>query len=235
MCAIIGVYCQSKIDDLDFIIKRLFEESQIRGKHATGYSIVSGDKIKTFIEPKPAKDFINKHFFSDKEVKLIGHCRYSTSDIEYNQPIFNDHISIVHNGVITQSSPDKWKELYGYRCQGKNDSELILQSYRHGDNPLEVFENSSMAVIALSPYSFIFYRNGSRPLWYCHYKGGTFVSSTRDILKRVFGNDMITEKCHCGSEYFIDETGEVVCTNEPIKLNDLQVNLQCSNYYNIIH
>ena len=56
---------------------------------------------------------------------MIGHCRYSTSDLQYNQPIYNDDYSIAHNGVVSQEMPERWKELYGYDCKTKNDSELI--------------------------------------------------------------------------------------------------------------
>ena len=96
MCAVIGaIIYQADADDLERV-KKLFLESQIRGLHATGISWYKNKAIHTIKQPVSADVFFNHpiHGISleDKidengNLHIIGHCRYSTSDIFYNQPI----------------------------------------------------------------------------------------------------------------------------------------------------
>jgi asparagine synthetase B (glutamine-hydrolysing) len=118
----------------------------------------------------------------DGNLYLIGHCRYSTSDLEFNQPMFCQGKSIVHNGVITQELPENWKELYGYDCITKNDSELVL----HSNDPLREFSHMSMGVVELYKQKKIrFYRNGKRPLYLTSIPSGCIITSTADIAIRA--------------------------------------------------
>lgn len=190
MCAIIGAVLYNPTNDDFDLLKDLFIQSSIRGLHATGYSYVKAGVVETRKGPEDATTFLRNKYFRDcvdnDALHLIGHCRYSTSDLEYNQPIATKKLSIVHNGVISQEPPDSWKELYGYDCETKNDSELILQSIKAGNSPLKEFHNASMAVCELhANKSFHFYRNGKRPLYYALYKDGIIVSSTKNILERT--------------------------------------------------
>jgi asparagine synthetase B (glutamine-hydrolysing) len=117
---------------------------------------------------------------------MIGHCRYSTSDLEFNQPIANENLSVVHNGVITQELPEKWKELYGYDCETKNDTELILHTAEDCISPLIRWKDSSLAVIELHVDKVIrFYRNGKRPLYFTSISNGCIITSTADVPKRA--------------------------------------------------
>ena len=68
MCGIIGVVGQPTPSTMG-TVARLFKESQIRGKHATGISYLFNNNIKTIIEPLPSKEFILKHF--DAEYTLF--------------------------------------------------------------------------------------------------------------------------------------------------------------------
>lgn len=192
MCAILGaILNQPSETDWD-IVKKVFLESSIRGLHATGASFLLHwrNGITSFIEPVPAEKFIQIHL--EKSVKeflnedgnlyMIGHCRYSTSDLEYNQPIYNDQYSIAHNGVVSQEMPEKWKDLYGYECKTRNDSELILHSLTSGKSPLEEFPESSMAVAELHATKKLrFYRNGKRPVYFTHMPNGYIITSTENI------------------------------------------------------
>lgn len=180
MCAIIGGDVDLTEDNLD-IIKKLFVESRIRGKHATGVSYFK-DGIQTISDPIPADEFILKYnpldWVSNGRIKFIAHCRYSTSDIRFNQPIANSTKSIVHNGVVTQDPPEMW-DRYGYDLETTNDSELIW----HSSEPLVEFPDASMAVLELHSNGTIrWYRNSKRPLYYS--KEG-FIMSTKDIGLRA--------------------------------------------------
>lgn len=193
MCAVIGaIFYRPTADDLESI-KRVFLESRIRGMHATGISYTQDGEVKTIKEAIPAHEFVDRYMqdmtsFIDTNgrLALIGHCRYSTSDLEFNQPLANSEVSIVHNGVITQELPENWKGLYGYDCETKNDTELLLHTIKDDKSPLKVYGNSSLAVIELySNQSVRFYRNGKRPLYLTTVSNGFLITSTMNIARRA--------------------------------------------------
>ena len=99
------------------MLHRVFLESRIRGMHATGLSYVKANSIVTQKLPVSADKFpfdFESYLNEDGNLYLVGHCRYSTSDLEYNQPIANERVSVVHNGVITQELYEDWELLHGY-------------------------------------------------------------------------------------------------------------------------
>lgn len=197
MCAIIAFIIKNPtIKDFD-LLKRIFLESKIRGRHSTGISYINkmgnlekksiyGDSIK-FINEILVKyeDFID----NQGNFHIIGHCRYSTSNLNYNQPLCNNLKSIVHNGVITQEPYNKWEKLYNIKCHTENDSEILL----YEDNPIKKFKKSSLATCTLlNNGELSFYRNGKRPLYFCKHDRGIIVVSTKDIAKR---SGIESEKC----------------------------------------
>lgn len=179
MCAVLGV--SGKVDSQ--VIRRLFLESQIRGRHATGVSYYKEGKVHTIKEPLPAEKFLEKHdpkdWYEGDEIVMIGHCRYSTSDLEFNQPIANDQSSIVHNGVISQEMPDRWKQLYNIDCETRNDTELLFHS-----SP-EDWPDASIAAVFLTGKEMTWTRNGKRPLWFTSLEECDIITSTNDIAVRA--------------------------------------------------
>ena len=197
MCAVIGTVLQSpSLKDFE-ALKRVFIESKIRGMHATGISFLPhwSDKVVTIKEAIPSDKFVELHMHNDNfkdflnadgNLYLIGHCRYSTSDLEYNQPISNESISVVHNGVITQELPENWEELYGYKCTTKNDTELLLHTVEAGKSPLKEWADESLAVCELYATKKVrVYRNGKRPLYLTSMPNGGIITSTADIANRA--------------------------------------------------
>jgi len=189
MCSVIGVIIKEPRAEDFLMLHRVFLESKIRGMHATGISYVKHGKIITEKRPVPADEFpfnFPSYVNEDGSLYLIGHCRYSTSDLEFNQPIANENLSVVHNGVITQELPEKWKELYGYDCKTKNDTELILHTAEDCISPLVRWKDSSLAVVELHVDKVIrFYRNGKRPLYLTSISNGCIITSTADVIKRA--------------------------------------------------
>ena len=189
MCSVIGAIIKEPRAEDFLMLHRVFLESKIRGMHATGISYVKHGKIITEKKPVPADEFpfnFPSYVNEDGSLYLIGHCRYSTSDLEFNQPIANENLSVVHNGVITQELPEKWKELYGYDCETKNDTELILHTAEDCISPLVRWKDSSLAVIELHVDKVIrFYRNGKRPLYLTSISNGCIITSTADVPKRA--------------------------------------------------
>lgn len=189
MCAVVGVILQNpSLEDFN-LLKRVFLESKIRGMHATGISYVKSNSVITEKLPVPADQFpfnFADYVNEDGNLYLIGHCRYSTSDLEYNQPIANGNVSVVHNGVVSQEMPENWKELYGYDCVTKNDTELLLHTIEEGKSPLVEWADESLAVCELHANKTLrVYRNGKRPLYLTSKENGSIITSTKDIASRA--------------------------------------------------
>jgi len=212
MCGVIGVYLTDVTKEDIALVERIFRETMIRGKHATGVTYSTADGLKTIKEPIPVTEFLEKYsiedFVFDDTLKLIGHIRYSTSDLRYNQPFQGDGISIAHNGVISQD-PDIWE----YKTRTLNDSELILRCIEAGDHPLEVYKDRSMSVVSIEEDRLHAFRNHERPLWRAERWNGCIFASTQDILARAgvaFGvskcDPMIHYKYDVYSGLIADET-----------------------------
>jgi len=186
MCAIIGIKCED-VELSQFVMSELLIQSQIRGKHATGISYVDSGKIKTITKPISSKQFVKQGFVPEASL-MIGHCRYSTSDIQYNQPISNAGMSIVHNGVITQESFESWQKHFGYNeddFKTRNDTELLLKCYQAGHNPFHEFPNASIAAGILQADKIICLRNNTRPLWLMISEYFIGFASTENIIERT--------------------------------------------------
>jgi glutamine phosphoribosylpyrophosphate amidotransferase len=185
MCGIVGAILIEPSQQNLSLLGRVFFESRIRGKHATGIAYVKNNQVVIDRRPVPANQFpfdFESYLNEDGNLYLIGHCRYSTSDLEYNQPIGNDTKAIVHNGVITQELPENWKSIYGYDTVTKNDSELVL----HSEDPLREFSHMSMGVCEINAdKSLKVYRNGKRPLYLSYLPNGYIITSTSDIARRA--------------------------------------------------
>jgi len=211
MCGVIGVHIHDfKLEDVD-LVRNLFQQSQIRGKHATGVTYFNGQELVTEKEPVPASEFMKHRDVSDwlynndmdgkLSLTLIGHIRYSTSDLRFNQPfqgnVDSTQVAIAHNGVLSQEAVETWD----YDTETANDSEMILRCIEAGDHPLEKFADRSMAVTYLStmtraetnaPFAMLHgFRNHERPLYMSNTKRGLIFASTSDILVRSGVKDTI--------------------------------------------
>lgn len=197
MCAVIGAFLENPSSEDLLTLANVFRESSIRGLHATGLSWVRDNRIHTMISATSAGKFVEAFDLKntineDGNLYLIGHCRYSTSDLNYNQPLWDESLAIVHNGVVSQEMPEKWKDLYGYDCKTRNDSELILHTIKAKKSPLVEFADASMAVIELyAEKKLRFYRNGKRPIYFTSLPNGGIITSTKDIAVRSNLNNSI--------------------------------------------
>jgi asparagine synthetase B (glutamine-hydrolysing) len=151
--------------------------------------------VNTFKQPLPADEFLKEVKFektlNQGTMSFIGHARYSTSDLEFNQPISDSTLALVHNGVVTQADPSQWKEKYGMNFLTRNDSEILFNYLKKGQWPDTHLNAASEAWFTLdSTNKMLAYRNGKRPLWYALFYDfkkaphGTVVASTRNILLR---------------------------------------------------
>lgn len=226
MCAVIGaVLGRPTIEQFNTLLN-VFHESSIRGLHATGLSYVKFGQVHTIKEPISAKQFqFNFHDYinEDGNLYLVGHCRYSTSDLEFNQPIANSELSICHNGVVTQELPDHWKSLYGYDCETRNDSELLLHTVIAGKSPLDVWGDESLSVCELhSDKTLRVYRNGKRPLYQTKLENGFVFTSTKDIAARSGLPVDATTKLSLNEYVTVVTPDRIVTHIEPKPNQDLQ-------------
>ena len=207
MCGIIGFKSKKFLDMKE--VQGFLLQSKIRGQHATGIAWVEDKQLKYKIVPDPATDL---EIPKIKTKLLIGHCRYSTSSLEYNQPIVYDNMAVVHNGVISQADPKTWEKKYGLKCRGKNDSELILRQMQRDEHPYDLGGSIACIVIDNSGKTPILYwfRNEYRPLYHTYtnkyeptghgqFKDlgtKTFIlASTKDIFKRMGYDDAELVQC----------------------------------------
>lgn len=191
MCGVIGCTILNFSESDVPLVEGLFRETMIRGKHATGVSYVKGGVVVTHTQPLPADEFIKQQNIldwknEDGNLYFVGHIRYSTSDLRFNQPISNPDVAVSHNGVISQEPPEQWESMYGLKTTTANDSELILRAIENGDNPLEKFKESSMAVCSIQKNKVLNgYRNDLRPMYISYSDRMVVFTSTVNIPLRA--------------------------------------------------
>jgi glutamine phosphoribosylpyrophosphate amidotransferase len=227
MCGVLGIAIKNFTKKDHDLVRGLFIQSMIRGKHATGVSYVKNGIVNTVKEPIPANEFISKQNLNewvneDGSLYCIGHIRYSTSDLRYNQPFATDRLGIVHNGVISQEPRDTWEETYGFETETANDSELILRALEQHKNPLQTFPNASMAVCTIEADKTITaFRNNERPLYCSIDERYSIFTSTKDIAKRSGLTN--TKKCSMFNLYKIERMHTLkYIPFEKINAEDLQ-------------
>lgn len=196
MCGVIGVSLTDVTEADLTLVKRVLEQTQIRGMHASGavwYNPSGMVRIKVGVPIKKlSRELIDwDRVVESGNIKMIAHARYSTSDMEYHQPLASKTLFMAHNGVITQEPPETWKETYGYDFDTRNDSEILLKKLTSGDTPSDCaasLSSSSIAVVTIDRNGTVFgWRNSLRPLWRTDLHNGFILTSTRDIMLRASG------------------------------------------------
>jgi len=197
MCGVVGAKISSpKNSDIE-LLKRVFLETEIRGKHASGVAWFNGKDISIVSKPITISEFLKDFSFEqcivNDELSLIGHIRYSTSDLKFNQPIGDNEFCIVHNGVISQEGPENWDKRYSYKT--RNDTEILWNCLKNNRNYNEDYKGCSVSVVSLDKDGNISNsRNGLRPQWKGTLENGYIIASTRNILKRAGFKDESIEK-----------------------------------------
>ena len=192
MCGIIGYHGPRTPDALRWIEEMILEASR-RGTHATGLAYLEDGELCICNEPLPAKEFLDHYDLrgiapNEKKLSFVAHTRYSTSDLDWNQPLEDEECALVMNGVISQDEPDNWPvSIYEYEpYRTRNDVEVALRFAKlgqRGEMPgsfaiLELWQDGKMYA----------YRNAHRPLYWTSAQGGDFFfASTEDIITRVLG------------------------------------------------
>jgi len=224
MCGVLGIYLQNAQEEDLALVENLFYESQIRGKHSTGLSYITETGLVTVRDRIPAEEFFQKFdlfdaLHSNGNLYMIGHTRYSTSDLKYPQPLASENIAISHNGVISQEPKEDWF----YKCETNNDSELVLRSLENDSHPFIDFPTASMAVCALDSKnnSLTAFRNHERPLWYSMHERGIIFTSTSDVARRAGLRDI----------HKTDQLHNYVVEKDQMKVYDCTVPFNIKNIF----
>lgn len=196
------------------LFEAMLVQSQIRGKHATGVSWVSENKVKIFKSPVPAKDFIGTlkwlQVAGTYPTEMIGHCRYSTSGQDH-QPVGIPGMSLVHNGIVSMGDKVAIERQYDVKIESDNDSEIILRKMNdaYEGQQFEAMAGEFDEVDALAwglrdlydhgtpiyalatldeQRQILMARDHVRPLWFYYIKEWELMgfASTEDIIRRTF-------------------------------------------------
>jgi glutamine phosphoribosylpyrophosphate amidotransferase len=202
MCGIVGVSLTNVTEEDISLVKRIFRETQIRGMHASGVAYHNGSALVREIAPVPISELTDNLDWSDisssGDLKMIAHARYSTSDMEFHQPLGDSNLYMAHNGVITQESPETWEKTYGYNFCTRNDSEILLKFITSGYTSSGVntrLNGASISVVTIDSDGVVSgWRNSLRPLWRTDLPSGYILTSTRDIVSRASGNTLTPVK-----------------------------------------
>jgi len=204
MCGVVGASLDrvSK-SDID-LVSRVFLETEIRGKHASGFAWFDGKRLHHRKEGIPISEHLENFDIGscvfDGKLRMIGHIRYSTSDLLYHQPIGDNSSFIVHNGVVTQEDPENWEAHYGIRCSTKNDSEILFHHLKTSSDIEGKFPKASYALLRLTEDGISYRRNGLRPLYIASLDNGRIFASTFNILLRAGVESSRIQKVECDNE-----------------------------------
>lgn len=188
MCGVVA-YIGDK--PINFNLARLYEESLIRGLHAFGAAVYSGERqeIKRALIPIPIQAIIEE--FSGGAILL--HSRYSTSGdwevLENNQPVFMNDIALVFNGVLSMKAKTEMEQEFEVQLETENDGELFIKMLNDARQPsnwiYELKGSFAGAWLDFQRKCVFIFRNERRPLWFCKFPEGIVYASTADIFRRA--------------------------------------------------
>lgn len=183
MCGLLGFIGQINKDnrtEVNELITAIFNETETRGKHASGYaSLVNKDRNISYSKlPVKASLFTDHDIYYNKmwyrnPSMFIGHCRYATSgkpEINKNNHPFSadeGNLWMVHNGTCCGLKSEIPKHMVNSDC----DSEYILrivEKYGWNDGIQKVVNstaNFSLIFMDKKEKKIRFVRNKERPLY----------------------------------------------------------------------
>lgn len=187
MCGIVAFHGPRSAEALD-LVQGCLLQAAVRGTHATGLAWLEGGELHMERAPVSAVDFV-KHYDlgrlapDEERLSVVAHTRYSTSDLAWNQPLDDEDLALVMNGVISQDAPERWPLVEQKPYRTGNDAEVAMRYARLGRRG---HMPGSFAIVELwSGGEMLAYRNAYRPLYAAPAAGGALVSSTLDMLRRV--------------------------------------------------
>jgi glutamine phosphoribosylpyrophosphate amidotransferase len=217
MCGIIGYHSLRPLVSHFGLIIDLFLQSKIRGLHAFGIAYYLNSQLCHFKSTK--LDDVLNHIRSFKQFPnmLIGHCRYTTCDGDWdnnvnNQPTVAYDMAHVFNGVISMESQAVYEKQFGHKYETGNDGEIIMRWLKDGGTAESFFggKKYSYAGIWLKDGKIFAFRNPSRPMWCVKSEEFTIVGSTKDIFNRATQGTMKPHPVVCNKTFELQDI-EIQC------------------------
>lgn len=222
MCGIVGYVCNKKHAAKAFeLFTRLMEESQVRGKHASGIAWVERERLWVHKEPVPSRTLVRTAWWQGVKAHaptaIVGHCRYSTSGDwaanTNNQPLASARLALVHNGLVSMAERGRVEQQYKVRLRTANDSEVLLRRVEkaQGDvaKALEAVYRVEAPIFALGLLDagggLRVVRDHLRPLWLFRIEalGLTGFASTKDIVDRALKGLGLRYKAWAAEPYVV--------------------------------
>lgn len=191
MCGLLSLYLSK--DHKNFhsrqeLINRLFVLSQSRGVDATGATIhdINRNIVELYKEPLRASDFIKTKDFQRACAKLtssfalMGHIRLATNGsnayTENNQPISNNKIACVQNGIVTNLE----------QITGLSDKEYELDTYAM----MHIFESAL---------------EQSKDIWSATRDLFSKIEGENTLILHLFEQNKLLHATNSGTLYYIND------------------------------
>ena len=177
MCGVFGLQIKNEEKlNVRELTSLLFKISQARGNDASGLCIkysgknniikkgVSGERLSKSKDFKTLFDNLEKS--GENHISLIGQCRLATNGEtffeENNQPVINEKICLIHNGIILNAN-----QILENKISSSSDSilfaEIIKNSYQNTKNFYDSFNKLNKEING--SYSIAFFDNISENLY----------------------------------------------------------------------
>lgn len=203
MCGIYGVFQKNNSLKKSDIIS-LANSAQVRGIDSAGIIYQTGNDINIKKRDFGSLALIKETANYSKSCFIAGHSRLITNDVSSNQPVINEDLIVIHNGIITNYM-EIWDQI-GLQPKTGLDSELIpalfslysSQGLTEDEAVKKIFSvcEGIISAVLLAPRSnkvYLISNNGS--LYYGYKEDSIFVASESFSLtslkvqevKQVFG------------------------------------------------
>lgn len=210
MCGIFGVVASnnSKIsaNSLNRLMKKLFEQSETRGKDASGVLAIVSDEILIFKQAQRASvmlktqsfaevmDHAQRSFVAGNVFAMAGHTRMVTNGSEdnenNNQPVVKDDMVLLHNGIIVNDL-ELWEKHPECHRQYQVDTEvfgaLLTEGVRVGELMPSAIRQAFGSIQGANTIAAI--NSGTEHIWLGTSNGSLYYWSEPTLGMSMFGSE----------------------------------------------
>jgi glutamine---fructose-6-phosphate transaminase (isomerizing) len=210
MCGIFGVVASDNnkisVRTLNRLVKKLFEQSETRGKDASGVLAVDLDEILIFKQAQRASvmlktrsfakvmDHAEQSFGAGKTFAIAGHTRMVTNGSEdnenNNQPVVKDEMVLLHNGIIVNDS-ELWQKHPECHRQFQVDTEvfgaLVTEAMDVGELTPSAIRQAFDSIQGANTIAAI--NSGAEDIWLGTSNGSLYYCSLPTLGVGMFGSE----------------------------------------------
>jgi glucosamine--fructose-6-phosphate aminotransferase (isomerizing) len=210
MCGIFGVIASNSAiisaNSLNRLVKELFEQSETRGKDASGVLAIDSDEILIFKQAQRASVMLKTQNFAEvlahaersylagKAFAIAGHTRMVTNGSEdnenNNQPVVKDQMVLLHNGIIVNDL-ELWERHSKFQRQYQVDTEvfgaLMIEGVRAGQSMPLTMKQAFTATQGANTIAAIY--SGAEDIWLGTTNGSLYFWSEPTLGMSIFGSE----------------------------------------------